>query len=56
LGSPTVFITFAHKSGPYTLLPDGRFSGQITQNRPEKNISGGEKLVAVRPPIFLKNG
>jgi hypothetical protein len=38
------------------LLPDGRFSGQITQNRPEKNISGRKKLVAVRPPIFLKNG
>jgi hypothetical protein len=36
------------------LLPDGRFSGQITQNRPEKNISGRKKLVAVRPPIFLK--
>jgi hypothetical protein len=37
-----------------TLLPDGRFSGQITQNRPEKNISGRKKLVAVRPPILLK--
>jgi hypothetical protein len=39
-----------------TLLPDGRFSGQITQNRPEKNISGREKLMAVRPPILLKSG
>jgi hypothetical protein len=38
-----------------TLLPDGRFSGQITQNRPEKNISGRKKLVAVRPPILLKS-
>jgi hypothetical protein len=38
------------------LLQDGRFSGQITQNRPEKNISGSKKKVAVRPPIFLKNG
>jgi hypothetical protein len=37
------------------LLPDGRFSGQITQNRPEKNISGRKKLVAVRPPILLKS-
>jgi hypothetical protein len=36
--------------------PDGRFSGQITQNRPEKNISDRKKLVAVRLPIFLKNG
>jgi hypothetical protein len=39
-----------------SLLPDGRFSGQITQNRPGKNISGRKKLVAVRPPIFLKSG
>jgi hypothetical protein len=41
------------------LLPDGRFSGQITQNRPEKNIFSRIKLVAVRPPIapiFLKSG
>jgi hypothetical protein len=37
-------------------LPDGRFSGQKTQNRPEKNISGRKKVVAVRLPIFLKNG
>ena len=37
-------------------LPDGRISGQITRNRPQKKIRGYRKLVAVRPPNWKKRG
>jgi hypothetical protein len=37
------------------VLPDSRNFGLVSQNSPEKNISGRKKLMALRPPNLLKS-
>jgi hypothetical protein len=49
------FIIIAHtKSRWWTLFPDGRIFGQITQNSPQNISFGREKLVAGKSTICSK--
>jgi hypothetical protein len=40
----------------FSLLPDGRIFGQITQKRPQKIIHGRKKLEAVKWQNLAKSG
>jgi hypothetical protein len=41
---------------PFSLLPDGRIFGQITQKRPQKIVHGRKKLEAVKCQNLAKSG